>query len=845
MTRISWIFTFSMFYIGWAQAQTIPLDPANTWIVPGQAYVRIVTEEEGVYRVAALDLQAAGFNLSSVNPDFLHLIYRGNEVPIHVIKAGNQMETFEFYSAIHDGADEWFMYRNLNGEIDPTAHPNPRMSQLSRESAFFLTWDNQPGLRYTRFADFNFGSFTSESCYRTTATSNFEDTLVQENGSNFAVLYNQNPLYVAGEGYAGPFFQDGAPANFVLESPHGCPSPDSTIFSIRAFANTMSSHNVTFSVNGTPLVNSQFGSYYSQEWSQSFSGTIPSQTTISATETSVGRNFVSFAELAYDRIFALDAESNQRIIAPPSAVPKYYHWQNAMANDSCWIFDVANGLRMSGTATPGTTGADLDIIVPADGATRNLYLVTDAGFRSPLRIEAARMEDYSHHVGVDFIIISDRILQSSAEDYADYRATAAPTQMSAEVFYMDAIYDEFGFGSSTPLAIKRFLMTVKQNWSNAPKFVLLWGKAKKDARNAIGNHVPTWGYPAFDLEFTTNFNASPIEYLPDLPIGRIPVQNNFQGQAYLSKVQAYEAYSFEPWMLKAAFFAHNAPSTGSLGEVQAQADLDTFLANVPSGTAYLYVTDTGVVHTTSPLTSTQAIDQGVAWIDFKEFTGNNSLAYNCDLKDPSFYNNHGRFPFITGTGVQPAGCLADSLLLAERWVLEPNKGAIGFFAPGNTYFAGPWFSFMTSFLSSAYGNHTGRTIGEIVDSTYILRLNGAPGRSAATNGFLLLGDPSLVIVNPFTTSITDSLGPQLAFFVYPNPFVETVHFDFQLATRQAVSLEVVDVAGRSLYAYDAGIRSPGTHQLVWTPGVNLPPGIYLSKLKIGTTVLTRKLMHAP
>lgn len=822
--------------------QVTGLSPANGWIQPSQTYIRIVTDTEGIYRVTSTDLAAAGFNLASVNPDYLHLIFRGSEQPIHVVRNGNQLGFFEFYADEHDGGDEEFLYRDNAGEIAPV-HPNPELSQISDEAVYFLTWNGSPGLRYASFGAFNYGGYTPATCYRTQVAENYADTLVQTSLGYLDADYEENPLYVSGEGYAGHGFSAGSPAEWDVATPHACPQFDSAEVTVRAIGNAIDPHSVEVEVAGLSLFSWSLTGFYTVERTARANGNLPALTHVRATELQAGKwDFVTRLSIDYDKAFFLDGGTEERIVDHLDGGNVYFSWQNASATDSCWLYDLTAGRRISGTVTPGTLGQDLHVIIPGDSMERRLLLVTDAGLRTPLRIEAAHLEDYSHFSGVDCIIVTDRSLQSSAMSYAAHRAASPVNPQTTHVLYTDAIYDEFGFGVSTPLAIKRLLMVASQTWSHPPNFLLLWGKAQNDARNATGNLVPTWGHPAFDLEYACNYALSPVSYLPVVAVGRVPVSDNAQGQDYLAKVQLYESYSFEPWMADAAFLSYDASTTGNTLYMQVAQDSGLHSSFPAQGNAYLYHSDAGGVHTTAPFSAHQLISQGVAWIDVKDFGVDNSIGYNCDLQEPSQYTNSGKFPFLVSVGTRPGACLADTALLAERWVLEPSKGAIGYLGPSNVFFSGPWHTFIHTFWSRAFNNTSGHSIGQLMDSTYLASQAVIPGRVPITYCMVLLGDPALVVANPFTTSVEDGGGIEAGLEVYPNPFSEVVNMDLTLLRPSEVAVEVVDLAGRVLHAQAWGMLPAGTHRLEWKPGNSCVAGMYGVTIRVGGAKFTRKLI---
>lgn len=76
--------------------------------------------------------------------------------------------------------------------------------------------------------------------------------------------------------------------------------------------------------------------------------------------------------------------------------------------------------------------------------------------------------------------------------------------------------------------------------------------------------------------------------------------------------------------------------------------------------------------------------------------------------------------------------------------------------------------------------------------------------------------------------------------VYPNPAVSQVQIDFGLPRAEPISLRVYDALGREVAALVDGMQPTGEQSVVFD-GADLPSGVYLVRLKAGTTQLVRRL----
>ena len=75
---------------------------------------------------------------------------------------------------------------------------------------------------------------------------------------------------------------------------------------------------------------------------------------------------------------------------------------------------------------------------------------------------------------------------------------------------------------------------------------------------------------------------------------------------------------------------------------------------------------------------------------------------------------------------------------------------------------------------------------------------------------------------------------------YPNPFNPTTNIRFELPNDSKVKLTVYNIRGQIVAKLVDGQRPAGIHNIQWN-AVDMPSGIYLYKLDVGTTTLTKKL----
>lgn len=130
------------------------------------------------------------------------------------------------------------------------------------------------------------------------------------------------------------------------------------------------------------------------------------------------------------------------------------------------------------------------------------------------------------------------------------------------------IYDEWSFGRIDPMAIRSFLSHADATWDAAPRYVLLVGDGHYDYNDVTTQTLPNlvppylayvdpwWGeVPTDNLYVSID---APNDYLPNMAVGRFPVNNAADVTAMVNKILSYESETANPeglWQQRAAYVA--------------------------------------------------------------------------------------------------------------------------------------------------------------------------------------------------------------------------------------------------------------------------------------------------
>ncbi len=738
-------------------------DYGNSWYVSNseRPFIKLSVFEDGVYRVTPASLNSAGYNVESVPVESFQVFYRGEEIPIFIGTSNGSWDFIEFVGRRNDGLVDTLLYRDsFTRRQRSDLQPDLEINLFSDTSAYFLTWGGDPGKRYRGYINTNYDQFTAEPYYW--SRSKFEShptvrNVRYRNGGSGAgdPIFTLNTDFVMGEGYFyNRAFNPNTSRQIILSTPAPANNGIASVLSTRVTGVSSGNHDLQVRLNQSsdPVIDSTgIPDRYIATFSTIITDSLLQENSITfgATESSdANNNLLAWVSILYPRQWDWQGGKESQVYQWDKEVASFLNIKQVQGMDSIFVYDLENHIRSSGILSTVDTLSEARVIVGPGESLRSLYIATDQGVKTPI-ISESRLSQLNVSQGAEFVIIAHPSLKTSAEAYAQYRDTLQVNPLSAKVVYTDQIYDEFGYGSITPWAIKRFCKYALDHWEIKPRYFLLWGKGRNITRNTHPTMVPTFGYPASDYEFISHFDLNSSVLSPEAAIGRVNVYSNEEGFNYLNKVNAYEHSSWEPWMKKAVFLGGGS----SLAEQQRiEGSLTRNISRLTEssyGSEVTYFQKRGSSDNFDPTSAPYHadIDNGVFMIHFFGHSQRNLLDVN--LRNAFEYDNVGRYPMIVAMGCY-GGDFTGGRSFGEAWIIQKDKGAIGYFANSSAGSIFPLDIYGNNFYRNWLANNSDQSIGDIILQG--LNVYSQTYRDAASYNtgrqMNFQGDPAIKLYNP-------------------------------------------------------------------------------------------------
>jgi hypothetical protein len=765
------VFAFILIFIAqFAFAQLL----GNEWIRPNQTYYKIKIWEKGVYKIDSNQLAQFGINLSGINPNKFQIFKNGVEQACFVQGESdgvfNSNDYLSFYATKNDGVLDEELYATLADQ------PHQLNSLFNDTAVYFFTIIPasffQIGKRFVLFSETNYNLFTPEEYY----THEIDTAPIQEYyRGKFEKVGQGEPYYfseyLAGESWVGLKFGLGQNIIYPINTPNMfLNGPNATIeakiFGVSNDVSKAINHHLKIGIsadnlNFSNIKDTTYTGYIETKYLINLSNSIIGNNTYLKFETvadlGVGSDFnsLSYFTFRYARTCNLNNQSQLyfKHIAQQSANKIYFKFSN-YGKSNPQLLDLTNFKKITCTKI----GNDMNALLDNTNLKSEFYIYDETDIKSVTKLELVDMSFASSNLNTEFVIISNKQLETAANAYKSYRSQ----KFSTNIFYSNNLYNQFFYGYEHPLAVKHFLKYLYQNQTIKPSYLLLLGRGyqnnliRSNYQNAYNNNlVPAIGEPSSDNMFTAGLNASQ-PYAPAIATGRIPAATNEEAMNYLNKLISYE----NDTILNTEWRKQILHVSG--GDIYDQVSLANQL-NINK--AQIIKPSFGANVTTFNKNSSDIVEVGykeklIAELNkgksLMTFFGHGSLSVlDVDFGKINDIQNTNKYTFFYFNGcnignANDADPLGSGNIYGKDYMMAPNKGAIGWLAHSNLTLLGNLNSQMNRFYANLSKDLYGNSIGKIIQQS-IAESTVSGDIFSISHGYQLIyqGDPAFKLASPY------------------------------------------------------------------------------------------------
>ena len=717
-----------------AVAQQI-INPSQLTIAPSAAQpakpevadpaVFIEVSEPGITAVSYTDLQAAGFPVGSVNPANLQLWRDGQPRPLDWFGDGDAQfelgESFRFYAA------PWF-------------------SRWQANDVYKLTAGSSPGSRM--------GGQAASPNGLTTGTLTLTAVAEQNNLYTPDCLCGQLPAGRDGDRWVWEDLrQPGRPSgSYEIQLPYVNQSRDAelTLWTIGLTALDASpDHRLNLSFNGSGV-----GSIsWDGKTAVTRTLTLPANSLQTSSTLNLAIPAVPGVEIdgqwldAFAIRYSYDGSqigANEQLFIEGNAARRAYS-VHLGSSAGLRLYDITNAAAPAVLSSTILQNGQISWGDP-NAAGHSYLLSNSASLHAPA---AVRLPRNTLTTSADLVIISHASFIPALAPLVDLRQSQG---LTVQVMDVKAIYDGWGNGRITPEAIRSYLADLYHHSFTAPLYVLLVGDGTTDPKRYRNDSQKTWvppylavadpwvGEVAADNRYVT---VDGNDLLPDMIIGRLPVNSLAEAQTVVNKIVAYET---EPllgdWNGRITFISDDPDAAGNFA-AHATSLRQTYVAD-PWQASNLSYSPTLLSEGEMQTAVQQSWQNGAGIL---MYTGHSSIhQWGAErffhLDDVPNLANGARLPVVlemtcfTGSFAQPYWHTLDEALLRQ-----PNGGAIAVWGATGLGVGTGHDALAGGFLQTVIGADEVR-VGTAVLAGKIDLITNKPANLDLLDTFTLFGDPA-------------------------------------------------------------------------------------------------------
>lgn len=761
------IFVLLVFGLVSAMAQ----DPV--WYDYSLTYYKIPTAQDGIYRISADALQASGINTATIDPRMIRVFHRGKEVAIHVEGESDgkidPQDFIDFYGIRNDAELDKKLYSRF-----PTV-PNPYYNTYTDTTAFFLTVT--PGTSGKRMAQrpLPAGNLPQINNFETEQLQVFSDQY------SLGVAYTLGfrlSTYDLGQGWMGTPITKGAARDLTFSNLGSVLNSGAAKLEIGLVGRSENAHVAAISVG--PLTGTQRPlttvNFYGFEYPQlnldlqmsdfNSNGTLAVKVLPQGPQ-SADNISIAYAKITYrkpiqggdfaPRLMKFP-EGNQRAVIPQVQ-------QNYVALDVTDLYSTQKVLVSKSGTTMSYTAS-----VPSQPS--KIWIQQEQSVIQVGTMQRVRFRNYLAQAA-NYILVGHRELEKASskysnplKKYAEHRASALGGGYDTLTVRMEELYDQFGYGEKSPVALYEFLKAYypvhkPTHMLLAARSMAIYSQARLNNQNvyyrkapqafSFQDLVPVGGYPFSDNVYALNLDPQNPE-LPAFAVGRIPAKNSQHLSDYLDKaIEKDQVGVTESWQKELIHLSGGVSEFeleryfGYLNGFKAIAEGPFLGGNV---TTYRKRSNSVV----EVIDITGDLNEGRSMLTF--FGHGSPTVIDIEIgfaSDPTLgYANKGKYPIMLFNGCDYGSAFSTVYTQGEDWVITPEKGAAIVMA--NTSIGVDVYlrRYSDLFYNSAFADSSRiyRTIGEVkleAEKELVKTYGTNPLNYTHMEQMVMLGDPGVRI----------------------------------------------------------------------------------------------------
>ena len=778
------------------------------WLPPDPGW-RVVVRQDGFYRLTYDALATAGLPVDAIDPQTFQMFYQGEEIGIQV---SGEMD------GVFDPIDTIIFYGQA---ID---------SKYTADNVYWLSYGNQAGLRM----DVRDGTPRGNL-----VPTHYSGQLqLEENNLYRSILPGQDELERFYWDYVYTAINPMWSQDFTLEEPYdGAGTLQIALFGSLNIDAINPDHHAIISLNGTQIADVEWDGL---TWANDgiVEAEIPAGvlqpgvntlTVFLPNDTGVGIDFVfvDWAKVLFANTFSTLA--GEDYLAFSYDAPGTWKFQvSGFRTNDLSAYDVSDPLDVAvidkDTLIIEFSGSDYQVSFEDEIVSEKKYwVIADSTIQTISAFDIvenlpSNLQSTAHRV--DYILITHPAFLAEAETLATYRSSHGLDTLLVNV---QDIYDEFSFGVVSPTAIRDFLYYAANYWqAPAPTYVLLFGDGHYDPKNHFGTSSPSYippylamadpwiGETAADNRYVA---FSGPESIPEMILGRMPVNSNAQASAMVAKIIAYEQTPVVGnWTNEVLAVAGIADSAGDFAEYSDRLIADTLPNPYQAEKIHFGVTHTDIVQAVAALKS--GINSGKLIVNFigHGFSRGWSAQKNppkifIQTADVAGFTNQDKYPIFLAMTCSE-GYFIDPTVEAfgEAVTLAENKGAIASWSPTGQGVSGAHDYLDRGFFDAVYKQGS-YVLGEAILNGFS-RLWFSGSSLYLMETYELFGDPALKInrtpaaVDDFYTAAEDfSVVADAENGVLKNDFGFAPGNDLTASLETDVTYGQLDLAADGSFAY--------------------------------------------